>query len=402
MRVVAVGTFTQRNPGYTPPVTARRLLSGAALVSALFAGLTSTDRAHAQAADTNTAEAARTVGQAARGVANAADDAADGTLSVEDQADPTNPLEKARQGVVVLERAGKLLGVGTVLNGDGRILTALSPLTHGNNVDARYPDGSVSRVRIGHSDRGWDLALLIPQNSHWKTGLKPSRETAVTAGLGLQTFSQIGKKNLALSRTIVKGTDTLLGGDSLLLRDAVELASQFKDSEIGTPILDAKGDVVAVVAKACAPNGADGCRPVAYGVPVTAIKAFLRTVPAGAVPPAPWLGIQGTAEDAGPARGVRVLSVHPSSPAAAAGLRGGNDKSTSDTVIAIDGVPVLTPEALAESINSRSVGDSVRVLLFGGGKYREVSLILKSAPDDTAKAPLAPKPASKRSTSTAP
>jgi serine protease Do len=303
---------------------------------------------------------------------------------------------------VILERAGKVLGVGTVLNGDGRILTALSPLTHGNNIDARYPDGSVSRVRLGHTDRGWDLALLIPQNSHWRTGLKPAKEAAVNAGLALQTFSQIGKKNLALSRTIVKGTDTLLGGDSLLLRDALDLASQFKDSEIGTPIVDAKGDVVAVVAKACAPNGADGCRPVAYGVPVSAIKAFLRTVPSSAVPPAPWLGIQGTADDAGPVRGVRVLGVHPSSPAAAAGLHGGADKSTSDTVVAIDGAPVLTPEALAGTINTRAVGDTVRVLLYGGGKYREVSLVLKSSPEDSKPAakPLAPKV--KRSTSTAP
>src|SRR6187401_539520 len=37
-------------------------------------------------------------------------------------------VEKARQGVVVLERAGKAIALGVVLDGDGRILTALSAL----------------------------------------------------------------------------------------------------------------------------------------------------------------------------------------------------------------------------------------------------------------------------------
>jgi serine protease Do len=283
----------------------------------------------------------------------------------------------------VLERAGKALGVGTVLAGDGRILTALSALgPHGNNLDARFADGSVSRVRVGHTDRGWDLALLIPQNSRWKKGLKASRKAATSAGTQLRSFNMIGAKDLALSRTIIKGKSTLLGGDSELLRDALDLASRFKSTELGTPVLDDKGEVVAVIARACAPAKNDApCSLVPYGVPVSAVKAFLRTVPDNAVPPAPWLGIQGVADDVGPVRGVRVLGVHPQSPAAAAGMKGSNDKARADVVVAMDGVPVTSPESLAETINQRSVGDSVELLLFGGGKFRRVTLGLRPAPD---------------------
>ena len=54
-----------------------------------------------------------------------------------------NSVEKARQGVVVIERQGKPLELGVVLEGDGRVLTALSPLTNGNFLSARYSDGSV-------------------------------------------------------------------------------------------------------------------------------------------------------------------------------------------------------------------------------------------------------------------
>jgi hypothetical protein len=63
------------------------------------------------------------------------------------------PEEKAMRGVVVIERAGQPLALGGVLSGDGRILTALSPLGSGNDLDARYADGTAVRVKLGHHDR---------------------------------------------------------------------------------------------------------------------------------------------------------------------------------------------------------------------------------------------------------
>jgi serine protease Do len=376
------------NPSYTPGVTARRLISMAGV--AALAWLVAPNDALAQTQ--NSQDAARAASQAARAAADAAEDYADGDIQANQE---LNPLDKARQGVVVLERAGKPIGVGTVLRGDGRILTALSPLGHGNSVDARFADGSVSRVRVGHSDRAWDLALLIPQNGRWQNGLKASRKPATAAGSDLRSFSLVGGKKVMLTRTIVKGERTMVGGDSELLRDALEMASRFKSTDIGSPVVDGEGNVVAVVAKACAPATDGSCVRVPYGVPVSAVKAFLRTVPANAVPPAPWLGIQGAAEDTGVVRGVRVLSVHASSPAAAAGLQGGNDKSRSDIVVAIDGRPITSPEQLATEINSRAVGDSVQLLVFGKGKFRQVSLTLRPTPGSQPRATAKPTPAAK-------
>jgi serine protease Do len=191
----------------------------------------------------------------------------------------------------------------------------------------------------------------------------------------------ISEKSVALARTIVKGQGTLLGGDSELLQDAIELASRFKPTELGTPILDDKGQVVAVVAKACAPGAGENCTQVPYGVPVSAVRAFLRTAPAGAVPPAPWLGIQGVTEDSSGVRGVRIVSIHPQSPAAAAGLRSGDAAGKADVVVAVDGLPVQTPEMLAANMNQHGVGDSVELLVFGNGRFRQVNLVLRAAPD---------------------
>ncbi len=63
----------------------------------------------------------------------------------------------------MLERNGRSIAIGTLLNGDGRIVTALSPLTHGNQIIARYPEGQRIPVKLTYSDRAWDLALLTPE-----------------------------------------------------------------------------------------------------------------------------------------------------------------------------------------------------------------------------------------------
>src|SRR5271167_4474657 len=82
--------------------------------------------------------------------------------------------ERIRRGVVALERNGVPMAVGTVLAGDGRVLTALSGLGGGDGADVRYADGTLVHARVGRSDRTSDLALLVPQSLKWTEGLTAS------------------------------------------------------------------------------------------------------------------------------------------------------------------------------------------------------------------------------------
>ena len=109
-------------------------------------------------------------------------------------------------------------------------------------------------------------------------------------------------------------------------------------------------------------------------------------------PPAAWLGIQGVAETSGVAKGVRVLGVHPQSPAEEAKIKGG-DRSERDVILAVDSVPVTSPEALADAIRAHGVGDKVPITLFSQGKYREVSVVLRAAPEKSAAPPPPANPA---------
>jgi S1-C subfamily serine protease len=292
--------------------------------------------------------------------------------------------------VVVVERQGKALALGVVLEGDGRILSALSPLSNGNFLSARYADGAIVPLKLAHSDRGWDLALLLPVSSAkqplHKAGLRAARTPSF---VGLQTFTLAPPNTIAAVPTALKLSAGMLGGDAAGLVGAYDLGT--KPALVGSPIVNSEGEVVAIVARACPAGSNAACVPAPYAAPVSEVKQFLQRAPTETT----WLGIE-AAGATGSVSGVRVVSVVPNSPAAMAGLRPGKDSAEADLVVAVDGTPVTTPAQLNEAVRARTTGDSVELLLFGLGRYRHVSVKPSSAPQLVAPPYVAPKPAKPR------
>ena len=285
----------------------------------------------------------------------------------------------------MLERAGRPIGIGTLLSGDGRILTALSPLTHGNQIDAHYPEGQVIRVKLSHFDRAWDLALLTPEGDARHAGLKATHEPTPAAGTKLHAVGYIGDKRLGASDITIKSQITLRGEDSAELAGALELPYAPKPNDVGGPLVDDTGDVVAIVARACSVNDKVGCTLAPYAVPVSAVRRFLSSVP---MRRGPWVGLETVAFDAGVARGVRIAAVTPGGPGANAGLRAG-PPGVGDVILAVDGTPVATAEAFSNALeNHGASGESVamRLMVLSEGRYREVSVMVRD-PGDPARQP---------------
>ncbi|MGH7439001.1 MAG: PDZ domain-containing protein, partial [Polyangiaceae bacterium] len=307
--------------------------------------------------------------------------------------------EHLRHGVVAVERGGAPVAIGTVLGGDGRVLTALSPLQGSDSADIRYADGTVVHAKVGESDTAMDLALLVPKSVKWTDGLGASE--ADPNGAALRALLPAAGKGGVLGPALagVKGVAEAHARDGQALMNLLDV--DLKGTPVaGAPLIDANGDVVAVLVRECkgaATGGAEAnaharsCVPVVLGAPVMALRSFLAHVgAAGPVPPpasngaaagsakggpAPWLGIRGEPESSGSVKGVRVSAVAPSSPAEKAGLKAG-----SDVIVAVDGKPIDTPEKLAEAIGKHVPGDSVKLLVFSGEKFRESAVALRTAP----------------------
>jgi serine protease Do len=304
---------------------------------------------------------------------------------------PPNTVERARQGVVVLERQGRPLAFGAVLDGDGRILTALSPLGHGNYISVRYHDGTVLPVKLVHSDRVWDLALLLPEalvaRAPIKAGLRAAKQATLA---GLQSFALTPPNTISTTPVSLQLAAPLQGGDGVPIEGAYELGS--RPALVGAPVVNTVGEVVALVSRACPKTPNRVCVPAPYGMPVTALKGFLQRVPAEAT----WLGIEGATDSTQGVTGVRVVSIIPDGPAASAGLRPGKDASAADLIVAVDGTPVRSNTQLNEAVRARVLGDSIELLVFGLGRYRRVMVKPRPAPELTKPPIVAPKPGKPR------
>jgi serine protease Do len=289
---------------------------------------------------------------------------------------------KAARGVVTITRAGATVGLGAVLAGDGRILTALSPLGSGNDLEAKFADGTSVKVKLGHHDRGWDLALLVPQSGKWTEGLIASSRDPMHENASIHSFTG-GSKSASPTVTDISSHKTLIGGDDQQLENALELGSRVSPSNLGSPLVDEDGKVVGIIGRGCLPQEGDKpCIPVAFGAPVSAIKSFLRTVPPDAVAPQPFLGIQGAAAQGTYARGVRILMVAKGSPAATAKLRG--DSSDGDMILGVAGEPVTSPDELSTTIKKHAIGEKVVLTIFTKEQlYKTVEVTLGSPPDTT-------------------
>jgi hypothetical protein len=296
---------------------------------------------------------------------------------------PKTPVEAAIQQVVMLERGGRPIAIGVPLNGDGRILTALSPLTHGNQIFARYPEGQLVPVRMSYSDRAWDFALLTPMGDTRRSGLKASHAAPPAAGTKLHALSYVRDKQLGVRDVTIKAKDTFRGTDSAELADAYELSSPPKASDLGTPLVNDLGEVVAIVARACSMSDKRSCTLAPYAAPLSAVRDFLRAAPARK---SHWLGVQVVAFDAGFARGVRVEAVSPESPAASSGLRPG-PAGVGDVVLAVDGKPVASAETFADAIENREPSAPARLTVLTDGRYREVLLVTSLPPEAATLAP---------------
>jgi serine protease Do len=289
----------------------------------------------------------------------------------------SSPAEHARRGVVAVEVAGKPVAIGTVLANDGRILTSLSGLGATETVQVRYADGSTVAAKVGHKDVDWDLALLVPQAIKWKEGLAASdiEPNATDLRLVLPLRGKLGAIPVALKgRTDAKSR----GGAPLL--NTLDLDMKGALSVPGAPVLDSRGNAVGLLVHACQVRSTARCAPVSVGAPISAIRTFLMRTPATAVAPQPWLGLRGAPSQAGSIKGVRVLALAPQSPAERAGLKASAEPDGGDIIVAVDGAPVETPEQLADAIGRKAIGDTAKLLVFDGTKFREAPVTLRPAP----------------------
>ena len=273
-------------------------------------------------------------------------------------------------------------GSGLVFTSDGYLLTnshvvragrAAAP--RGSHVAVALGDGSESGAEWVGDDPDTDLAVLRVVGGS-------ASSTLATATLGRSADVRRGEIAIAIGNplgfehTVTAGIVSALGRSmrattGRLIPDVIQTDAALNPGNSGGPLLNSRGEVIGV--NTAIVRGAQSlCFAVAIDTASWVIPQLLRhgRVRRG------YLGVGGQTvalhrrvvvhHALGQSHGVRVVAVEAGSPAALARVREG------DTIVAIDGEPIESVDALHQALGERRIQKDCALRLLRGDASPEV------------------------------
>ncbi|MDG6908317.1 MAG: trypsin-like peptidase domain-containing protein [Nitrososphaerota archaeon] len=294
-----------------------------------------------------------------------------------------------------------VLGSGFVVNygNSDYVVTNYHVAGATSNLTVTFSDGNSYAASLVGSDPYVDLAVLsvesAPSSEFHVLQLVPSSTLLVGApvvvignpfGLsGSMTFGIIS----ALGRTL---QDPTAGNFSIA--DVIQFSAPINPGNSGGPLLDSSGQVVGITTAVVS-----GSQGVGFAIPSDAIiKELPSLISTGTYTEHSYLGIQGSdmnyqlakAINTNYTYGVLVASTIQGSPAAQAGLRGGNTLVIvngqqyligGDIIVSINGTKIVDNDALAAYLQEYTVpGQTVVLGILRAGSYTTVQLTLGARP----------------------
>jgi putative serine protease PepD len=318
-----------------------------------------------------------------------------GSRAVDVPEDFTQLYERARPSVVRIttgaadtdpfDPSPEGLGSGVILDTDGHILTNNHVVSGFDEVTVTFADGSTAAADVVGSDPGNDIALV--KTAAGLDALEPARlgdSSAVEVGSVVAAIGNPFGLDGTFTTGVISGLDRTLSSSAngRPIRGLLQTDTAVNPGNSGGALFNLQGEVIGINTAIENPAG-NGFVGVAYAVPINTPKRFMSALVEGDTIEHPRLGIAGRAltadqaEDLGIPQGVAVLSVENGSAADEAGLEGAQD-GDGDVIVAIDGQPMTSFEALADYIDSKQVGDEVTLSVRRDGEDIELQATLRS------------------------
>jgi S1-C subfamily serine protease len=327
--------------------------------------------------------------------------------------DAARVYREAAPGVVTIrsifdESAAE--GSGFVLNAKGQIVTNAHVVTDGEGADRKeakavyveFPDRDVVPAKILGYDPFADVALLeVKPDGFELHPLKLGDDHDLVVGQPVAAIGSPFGEQQSLSVGVVSATDRSVQSlTQFQIEGAIQTDASINPGNSGGPLLDAGARVVGINQQIETNSGTgDG---VGFAVPVSAIKLSVAQLARSGQAEYAYIGVSTQAlypqlaEKLGldTDHGALLAEIVPGGPADEAGLQGGDEKIRfqglpyevgGDTILAIDGRPVVQPDDLARYIAVHQPGDTVTLeVLRKDGEREKVQVTLSKRPDGEA------------------
>jgi S1-C subfamily serine protease len=286
-------------------------------------------------------------------------------------------------------------GTGFVIDADGHIVTNNHVVANAEKLEVTFVgDHKVSATLVAR-DPVSDLAVIkvepfsgmvvapLGDSDRLSVG---QRVIAIGNPFGFQHTVTAGFLS-ALHRDLTIGNRTMMG--------MIQTDAAINPGNSGGPLIDSRGDVIAVNTAIYTQSG--GFIGIGLALPINRAKKISTQLIKWGRAIYPWTGIipmmnidPALARQMGlaPVNGVLIYDVAAGSPAARAGLRGGNRRAYymgrpivlgGDVILSVDGKATPTFDDFNSIILQKNVGETVSIKVLRGDK--EFSVDLTTVPD---------------------
>jgi S1-C subfamily serine protease len=295
-------------------------------------------------------------------------------------------------------------GSGIVYDSEGHIITNFHVIEGASEVLVTLPDETTYPAEIVGADPSNDLAVL-------KVEADP--ELLHPVPLGGSEDLRVGQFVVAIGnpfgfeRTLTVGVISALNRviespDERFIGEIIQTDAAINPGNSGGPLLDLSGQVIGVNTAIFSPSRASA--GIGFAIPVSTARRVVPALIDSGYYPHPWLGLtlvwnlnpdrQQILEQAGMSvpvdRGLLIVEVDPRSPAARAGVRGGQQRVWlgrsalvvgGDILTAINGDPVTTYRDLVQYVDTRAqVGETITITIWRDGQKRDIEVTLAERP----------------------
>jgi putative serine protease PepD len=292
----------------------------------------------------------------------------------------------------------RVLGSGFVLDTRGDIVTNDHVVDGATEVRVGFSGGGTYPARVLGTDPSTDLALIRVDAP--AAALHPLKLVDTPAQVG-DTVYAIGNP-FGLERTMTAGIVSAVGRaiqapNGLAIENAIQTDAAVNHGNSGGPLIDRAGDVIGVNSQIETGGTSQGNVGVGFAVPSATVRTVTAELLSTGHAEHPYLGVEVQTIDPAvasvargvPERGVLVSRVTQGGPAAKAGIVGGNEELVvqgeqvvvgGDAIVAIDGKPIDSSDALAALVAQHRPGDQVVLRVVRDGTARSVTVTVGSAP----------------------